>query len=308
MTAESGWPELDQARCRSTLTTLHDYAQVVGKIRLALTPVLPQWANSPLRMTSRGLTTTPMWAGDRSLQVDLDLIDHAAIFSTSEGSRRSVSLKQTAGAAPFHARRWPRSTPSASRRPSPRSPSRHTSRPQATAATVQSAYDTACVESFFQVLTRVSSVFEEYRAGFWGKQTEVSFWWGTFDISVTRFSGRRTEPPAGSGLVERVAQDAEQAMCGFWPGDERAEPGFFAYTYPRPAGIERAHVAPSTAHWSDDAGEFLLPYADVAAAADPRAALMEFLRTTYEAGTELGGWDKKTLEFTSPIKRRQTAA
>jgi hypothetical protein len=248
-----------------------------------------------------------LWAGDRALQVDLDLIDHTAIFSTSDGSRRSVSLQRAGGAAPFHGeamaalRALGVAAAIASKSLAP-----HESA-TGNGGDARTAYDTACVESFFQVLTRVSSVFEEYRAGFWGKQTEVSFWWGTFDISVTRFSGRPTEPPAGSGLVERVAQDAEQAMCGFWPGDERAEPGFFAYTYPRPAGIERALVAPSAAHWSDDAGEFLLPYADVAAAADPRAALMEFLRTTYEAGAELGGWDKKTLEFTSPIKRRPDA-
>ena len=152
------------------------------------------------------------------------------------------------------------------------------------------------------MLTRVSSVLEEYRAGFWGKQTEVSFWWGTFDLSVTRFSGRPAEPPAGRGLVERVAQDAEQAMCGFWPGDEQSKPGFFAYTYPKPAGIEQARLAPPAAHWSDAAGEFLSSYADVAAAADPRGALMEFFTTTYEAGAELAGWDRKTLERKPPIK------
>jgi Family of unknown function (DUF5996) len=300
MTTETGWPQLDWARCRETLVMLHGYAQVVGRIRLALTPVLPQWANSPLRMTARGLTTTPMWAGDRSLQVDLDLVDHAAIFTSSTGNRRSVSLQRARGAAAFRDEAMAAldalgvAAAIASKSLAP---------PESVTGDggdAQAAYYTACAESFFQVLARVSSVFEEYRAGFWGKQTEVSFWWGTFDMSVTRFSGRPAEPPAGKGLVERVAQDAEQAMCGFWPGDERAEPGFFAYTYPRPAGIERAHVAPSTARWSDDAGEFLLSYADVAASADPRAALMGFLRTTYEAGAELGGWDTKALEFTPP--------
>lgn len=308
MTVETGWPALDQARCRDTLTTLHGYTQVVGRIRLALTPVMPQWANSPLRVTSRGLTTAPMWANGRSLQIDLDLVDQVAIFSSSEGGRRSVSL-QRAGGVPGFLRRAMAALdalgvaaaidPESLEMPGSVAGDGHAE---------TAPYETACVASFFQVLARVSSVLEEYRAGFWGKQTEVSFWWGTFDVSVTRFSGRPAEPPVGGGFVERVAQDAEQAMCGFWPGDEQAEPGFFAYTYPEPAGIELAHVAPATAHWSDQAGEFLLSYADVAAAADPRGALMEFYRTTYEAGAERAGWDRKTLERVPPVKRPRRAA
>jgi hypothetical protein len=308
MTITTGWPTLDQARCRSTLTTLRYYSQVVGKIRLALTPVMPQWANSPLRVTSRGLTTTPMWVNGGSLQIDLDLVDHHAVFSSSEGDRRRVGLQRAGGVAGFQ-----RETMAAldafgvATAIDPRS----LEAPGSVAGdgdAERAPYDTACVASFFQVLTRVSSVLDEYRAGFWGKQTEVSFWWGTFDLSVTRFSGRRADPPADRGLVERVAMDAEQAMCGFWPGDEQAEPGFFAYTYPKPAEIEQARLAPSTAHWSDAAGEFLFSYADVAAVADPRGALMEFFTETYEAGAELAGWDRKTLERKQPVERRGRAA
>jgi hypothetical protein len=143
----------------------------------------------------------------------------------------------------------------------------------------------------------VAAVFDRYRSGFRGKQTQVGLWWGTFDLSVVRFSGRAASPPFDSGAIERVAMGAEQSLVGFWPGDEASPaPVFVAYTYPKPPGLEAAAVSPAGAGWSDEAGEFVLPYETVRAAPDPADTLLAFCESTYAAGARLAGWDRSGLE------------
>jgi hypothetical protein len=158
-------------------------------------------------------------------------------------------------------------------------------------------YDPDVANTLFRVLAQVAPVLEDHRAGFWGKQPPVSFWWGTFDLAVTRFNLVVVPPVAGMDLIARVGGDSEQVAVGFWPGsDPYAKPAFFAYTYPKPDGLEAAVVRPDAAHWNADLGEFLMDYDDVRNAQDPHAAILAFANSTYEAGAKLAGWDRELLE------------
>ena len=155
--------------------------------------------------------------------------------------------------------------------------------------TTHASYDRECVASLFQTWTRVAAVFDRFRGGFCGRQTQVDLWWGTFDLSVARYSGRAASPPFDRGAIEREAMTAEESLVGFWPGDEQSpEPAFFSYTYPKPAGIESAAVSPAGALWSPEAGEFIVPYEVIRRAPDPSQALLEFCESTYAAGARLG--------------------
>jgi len=170
--------------------------------------------------------------------------------------------------------------------------------------TAHAAYDRGCIGSLLQVWTRVGAVFDQFRSGFRGKQTPVDLWWGTFDLSVARYSGRPASPPFDRDAIERVAMDSEQSLVGFWPGDETSpDPAFFSYTYPKPAGIEAALVAPEGAAWSGEAGEFIVPYDVIRSAVDPARALLDFCESTYAAGAQLAGWDRGLLEREPSVRR-----
>ena len=170
--------------------------------------------------------------------------------------------------------------------------------------TAHASYDRACVASLFQTWTAVGAVFDRFRSGFRGKQSPVDLWWGTFDLSVARFSGRAASPPFDRDAIERVAMDAEQSLVGFWPGDEATPaPAFFAYTHPKPAGVESATLAPEGALWSPEAGEFVVPYEVVRHAPDPARALLDFCESTYAAGAQLAGWDRALLERHTSVDR-----
>jgi len=165
---------------------------------------------------------------------------------------------------------------------------------------VHASYDAGAVSRFWRALVQVDKVLRVHRGSFLGRSSPVNFFWGTFDMAYTRYSGRPVEPPTGSGLIYRHSANAEQICAGFWPGDERfPHPAFFSYAYPKPAGLEHAKVLPATASWSGEIGEFLLPYDDIRSAESSTRDLLTFVRTTYEAGAELGGWDRTALE--SPV-------
>ncbi len=296
MAQQTRWPDLDAAACRDTLTTLHLMTQVIGKVQLALTPSQAEWAQAPLRVTARGLESQLLWPDDRGLSLRLDLVDHELQVESSAGERRAVALApgpiarfyadvlRTLGELGAHVAVEPTSVET------------RTPVPLSTDATPR-AYDQRCAGALHQTWMRVAAVFDRYRSGFRGKQTPVWLWWGTFDLSVTRFSGRPASPPFDSGQIERVAMGAEQSLVGFWPGDETSPaPVFFAYTYPKPPGLEAASVSPPGAGWSDEVGEFVLPYETVRSAADPAALLLDFCESAYAAGARLAGWDRAGLE------------
>ena len=280
------WPELPYSEWKDTLDTLHMNLQIVGKVRLALTPFEPQWANVPLYLTARGLTTTPIESAGGIFQVDVDLIDHEVLIETSQGETRRVALTARPVAdfyADFmsnldglgiHAKFRP--IPDEVSDPIPFAED-----------TTHSAYDPEWANRFFQVLSQADLVLKEHRSHFRGRTSPVHFFWGSFDLANTRYSGRPVTPPPGVGYLERLGGDAEVACAGFWPGSARyPRAAFYAYTYPKPDGIEK-----EGAGWSSELGEFALPYDDVRTSASPRAAILKFFESTYDAGARLGGWD-----------------
>jgi hypothetical protein len=288
--ASGGWPSLPLDSWKSTCDTLHLYAQVVGKIRLALTPAEPEWAHVPLYVTARGLTTSPIRTGERVFQLDFDFVAHTLEVVVSDGGMRSIPLVPAKSVAAFYravtdallemridVRVWPMSV--------------ETPKPvRLDEDSLDASYDPESANRFWQALVLVDAALKEHRAPFRRRHTPVQFFWGSFDLAYARFSGRPAAPPSQDVIV-RHAMDAEEICAGFWPGDERfAEPAFWCYAFPKPDGIERMMVRPSAAFWSPEMGEFLLRYEDVRQSESPRAMLLEFFSSTFEACSKLAKW------------------
>jgi len=293
------WPALPYEEWRETRDTLHMYTQVVGKLRLELCAFEPQWGNVPLYVTARGLTTTPIPFGSKSFDAELDLVDHVLVIRSSDGGLtrrplggpvadfyqglledlRSLDVVATISTLPSE-------VPDPIAFPADR---------------VHHVYDPVWANRFWRVLARIDTVFKEHRALFGGRTSLVHFFWGTFDLALTRFSGNAASPGADPDTIRRFSANAEQIAAGWWPGDQ-AHPfaAFYAYGYPKPRGIEKAQVAPPQARWDAGAGEFFLPYADMRAASDPRAALVEFLDSTYRATAKLLEWSEELTEIETP--------
>jgi hypothetical protein len=297
--AARAWPELPYEAWKDTLETLHMELQVIGKLRLALSPFEPQWANVPLYVTARGLTTTPMASRDHIFQVDVDLIDHQVVVATTLGDTQRVALTArpvadfyrdfTAALRSLGIEVQISSLPSEVDNPIPFAED-----------TTHSAYDPTWATRFFRVLSQIDLVFKEHRSRFRGKTSPVNFFWGTFDISLIRYSGRAVEPPRNAGVIERKGGDAEVICSGFWPGNAQVPaPTFFGYAYPALAGIEKETLRPATAHWDPAVREFLLPYDDVRIAASPREAILEFCESVYAAGARIARWDER-LQIDQP--------
>jgi hypothetical protein len=293
----SNWPELPISEWRDTYATLLLYTQVVGKIRLALTPVVNEWWNVPLYVTARGLTTSPMPYQDRTLSIDFDLIDHRLVIQSSDGRVRTLPLLARTvrdfylalfaelSAIDVHVQihtapqECPVTTPFAE-------------------DTEHATYDRDHAHRFFEVLRRVEPVFQTFRAGFRGKSSPVHFFWGAFDLAVSRFNGKRA--PARKGLVERVAYDEEVCSLGFWPGDPwsgATDAAFYSYTVPEPAGYAGQRFRPDGAVYSAQLKEAVLPYDAVRRAADPAKAILDFAQSTYDAGSTLAKWDREHLAY-----------
>jgi hypothetical protein len=295
------WPELPCAAWQDTCQTLHLWTQIVGKVRLARTPWLNHSWHVTLYVSSRGLTTSPIPDGARTFQIDFDFIDHVLWLRTSDGHFRQVMLKPMTVAEFYgdvlHAlselgiavringkpNEIPDAVPFAEDR-------------------VHAAYDRDYANRFWQILSASHDVFMQFRTGFLGKASPVHFFWGSFDLAVTRFSGRRAprHPGGVPNLPDSVAQEAyshEVSSAGFWPGGGAIDyPAYYSYAYPAPDGFAAARVRPAQAFFSKELGEFILPYDVVRTAADPRATLMDFLQSTYEAAADLGRWERAALE------------
>jgi hypothetical protein len=294
------WPALPYTEWRDTLDTVHMYTQVVGKIRLALSPFEPQWANVPLYLTARGLTTSPVPSGLRTFDAEFDLIGHELVLRTSDGGVERLPLRPRA-VADFYA-----DTMDALKRLgidveiSP-GPSEVANPIPFAEDHTHDSYDPASANRFFQVLSQVDVVLKEHRARFLGKTPPSHFFWGSFDLVVARFSGRPVTPPPGAGPIERYGGDAEQICGGFWPGNEHfPSAAFFAYGYPKPDGIEQASIRPAEAGWNDEVGEFILPYDAVRAAPEPKRAIIDFLESTYDASATRLGWSPDLLRRWEP--------
>jgi hypothetical protein len=299
-TATTAWPALPLEAWLPTRETLHRYTQIIGKIQLALTPMVNHFWNVALRVTARGLATSALRHNGRTFDIELDLVEHRLIARTDDGARQTRELRPIAvaefyrevlamlGALGVGIAIWdhPVEIPTS---PIPFSEDR-----------MHAAYDRDHVARFFRVLTHASNVLEQFRSRFIGKCSGVGFYWGTFDLSVARYSGRRAPaPPSGappSGAIEHEAYSHEVSEAGFWPGDRNyTAPAFYGLHYPAPDGFTRATVQPPEARWEPASRSFVLPY-DACREYEPHAKILAFCQSTYEAGANLAGWNRAELE------------
>ena len=289
------WPALPYQDWHDTYQTLHLWSQVVGKVALALAPPLNHCWGVALHVTARGLSTGMLPHGSRSFVLAFDFIDHVLAITCTDGQTRQLPLKPRSVADFYRAlmgalremslavRIWPvaveMSTPV-----------------RLDEDTRHCTYDAAWAQRFWGVLVQVDRVFAAWRCEYVGKSSPVNFFWGSFDLAVTRFSGRRAPPRKGPAF-ERDAYSHEVISHGFWPGSAPLlEPAFYAYAVPPPAGLADAPVQPSSAYFHRALGEFILPYASMREAASPEGALRAFLQSTWHQATELGGWPLAELE------------
>jgi hypothetical protein len=302
------WPSLPLAEWQDTCATLHRWTQVVGKIRLAQAPMTNHWWQVPLYVTARGLTTSPIPYGRRVFQIDFDFVDHRMVIAESDGKRagfdlapRSVAdfyreLRAQLAALDIAVTIWTMPVEIPDAVPFERD---H----------LHASYDKDYVNRFWRILAQCDRVFTLFRSRFLGKVSPVQFFWGSFDLAVTRFSGRTapdhpgTAPNIGNWVM-REAYSHEVSSCGFWPGGGTvAAPAFYSYAYPQPPGFADATVGPVGAHWQNELGEFVLPYDAARQAAAVDEAILDFLESTYCAAADLGQWDRRSLER-SPVRLR----
>jgi len=293
------WPALALDSWRDTYATLHMWTQIVGKVRLRLTPLVNHWWNVPLYVTARGLTTSGIPYGERSFEIWFDFLQHQLRLETSDGVLKTMPLVPRSVAdfyqefmkmlrsAGIEVKIW-------------RMPVEIADPIAFDQDRVHASYDPAAVEKFWRILLSVDSVFRQFRSGFIGKCSPVHFFWGSFDLAVSRFSGRRAPERAGADAMTKEAYSHEVSSVGFWPGGgDVKDTAFYSYTVPEPQGFKEARVRPDTAFYQRQVSEFLLMCNDVRTAKSPSATLLEFCQSTYEAGASLGNWDRGALERTA---------
>ena len=292
---QSAWPALPLEEWESTRATLHMWTQIVGKIRLAQTPLINHWWNVPLYVSARGLTTTAIPYDDRFFEIDFDFLDHELRIKCNDGATESVALAPKSVAQFYNEfmaaldrlglkiRIWrmPVEIPD----PIPFDEDEK-----------HAAYDREYVERFWRVLSSSEKVLTKFRSLFIGKCSPVHFFWGSFDLAVTRFSGKPAPPREGADVITKEAYSHEVISHGFWPGHGYGQAAFYSYTAPTPAGLKDAKIKPTAGFYDSSLGEFLLHYEDVRTAADPAQTLMDFCQSTYDAGADLAHWDRMALE------------
>jgi Family of unknown function (DUF5996) len=290
------WPELPLEAWKDTYATLHMWTQIVGKVRMKLTPKQNHAWHVPLYVSPRGLTTSAIPYAGFLFELEFDFIENALVLRTSEGLRKTLPLAprtvadfykdfmEMLASAGIQVRIWkmPVEVPD----PIPFDQDR-----------VHASYDPKYAHRFWTILGSAARVFQEFRSGFIGKSSPVHFFWGSFDLAVTRFSGRRAPERSGADSITREAYSHEVSSVGFWPGGgEIKGAAFYSYMAPEPQGFREARVRPDAGFYQPKLGEFLLMYEDVRRAASPSAALLEFCQSTYESGAKLANWDRQSLE------------
>ena len=294
--AVEAWPDLPLPAWQDTYATLHMWTQIVGKIRRTLTPQLNHWWNVTLFVTARGLTTSPIPYGERIFEMEFDFVDHKLGVRTNDGLTKQILLQPRSVAdfyddviATLHSLNLDvkiHAAPDEVANPISFAEDR-----------THKSYDAEYVHRFWRILVSVDSVFKEFRARFIGKCSPVHFFWGSFDLAVTRFSGRRAPERPGADAITREAYSHEVSSAGFWPGGGESQgPAFYSYMAPEPAGFKTQTVRPNTAFYHSGMSEFFLMYDDIRRAQSPRDLLLEFLQSTYEAGANLAKWDRTALE------------
>ena len=299
--AEVSWPALPLDAWRETYQTLHMWTQIVGKIRLTLSPRVNHWWNVALYVSPGGLSTSPIPYGSGAFEIQFDFVNHQLEISTSHGARSWLALSAQPVAiyydklmAALHSlgiQVTINTKPQEVAEPIPfEQDNKHAS------------YDPEYAHRFCRILLSTDIVLKEFRSAFIGKSSPVHFFWGSFDLCCTRFSGRAAPPR--KGIITSEAYSHEVISAGFWPGAGIDGPAFYAYSAPSPAGLSEEPVRPAAAFWSKQLSEFILMYDDMRSAESPRHALMEFLESTYAAGAKLANWDRQALErYYTPADR-----
>jgi hypothetical protein len=295
------WPELPYAAGKDTYATVQLWAQMVGKIRLALTPWLNHSWHVTLRVSARGLRTPPIAANGRDVEFEFDFIDHVLWLRVSDGQWRQLALKPIS-VAEFYADLLQALSELGIGVTISEMPNEIADAVPFSADRTHRAYDRDCAHRFWRVLLRSHEVMSHFRTAFLGKASPVHFFWGSFDLAVTRFSGRRAplHPGGVPHLPDAVAREAyshEVSSAGFWPGGGPIDfAAYYSYAYPAPDKFASMPVRPAEAFFSKELGEFILPYEAVRRARDPKQTLMDFLQSTYEAAAETGKWNRAELE------------
>ncbi|HEX3378051.1 MAG TPA: DUF5996 family protein, partial [Candidatus Acidoferrales bacterium] len=297
--SSEAWPALPLSDWADTYATLHMWTQIVGKIRLGMSPHVNHWWEVPLYVNARGLTTSPIPFAKGAFEIQFDFIEHRLDITTSGGETKSMRLQPRAVAdflgelfallksLGINAKIWnmPMEIPNPIRFDQDR---------------IHSAYDPQSVNAFYRILVNVDSVFKEFRGHFVGKASPVHFFWGSFDLAVTRFSGRRAPERPDADKITRGAYSHEVSSVGFWPGGgDISGAAFYSYASPQPAGFGEQTVRPAAAYYNKQIGEFLLMYDDVRTSDSPRAEILDFCQSTYDAAADLGKWDRAALETTA---------
>jgi hypothetical protein len=294
MSDPHAWPALPLKEWQDTYRTLHMWTQIVGKIRMNLSVPLNHWWHVPLYVSSCGLTTGPVPYPRGIFEIEFDFLRHELHLWTSEGSTISRRLKPETVAGFYKSviGILPPLGIDAHVDPHPQEVADAIPFDQ---DTTHCSYDPEYAYRFWRILVSSSKVFERFRGRFLGKCSPVHFFWGSFDLACTRFSGRLAPPR--KGVISGPAYSHEESSAGFWPGGGAVDgPAYYAYTVPAPEGLDKAAVRPAAAHWNSQLSEFILMYDDVRQAPSPEEALYEFLDSTYEAGARLGNWDRAALE------------
>ena len=290
------WPELPLASWQTTYDTLHMWTQIVGKVRLTLSPLVNHWWEVPLYVSARGLATSPIPYAGGIFEVEFDFIDHVLNTRLSDGQTKSLPLVPKSVAQFYRefmavlkslgieVKIW--AVPVEVPNPIPFEDD-----------TQHAAYDRDAVSRFWRILVIADTIFKEFRARFIGKNSPVHFFWGSFDMAVTRFSGRRAPPRKGADGITREAYSHEVISAGWWPGGGGVDgPAFYCYAAPEPPNFSESKIAPAKAFYHPEMKNFLLMYEDVRQSESPRRVLLDFLQSTYEAGATLGNWNRAELE------------
>ena len=290
------WPELRWEDWSATAETLHMWTQIVGKVRLALSPMQAHWWNVPLYVSARGLSTSAMPYGADFLEIEFDFVNHQLLFRTSTGLSAYQPLRaqsvgdfytefqKTLSDLGVHVDIY--ATPVELAHPIPFAED-----------TEHAAYDPEYAHRFWRILIQTDQLFQKFSSRFIGKISPVHFFWGSFDLAVTRFSGRPAPPREGADPITREAYSHEVISAGFWPGNGGyGKAAFYCYAAPSPANLDAVTIQPPQAFWDRTLGEFILPYEDLRTSASPDETLLSFLQTTYDAAADLAHWDRKALE------------
>lgn len=307
MEQNTSWPALPLSEWSDTCETLYRWTQVVGKVRMVLTPLVNHWWNVTLYVTSRGLTTSPVPCGGRAFEIAFDFLDHQLIIETSDGARESIALRPMSVAA-FYADVMSRLERLGIKVHIWAMPNEIPDAVPFDQDTAHAQYDAVMVQRFWQALVQADRVLKVFRSRFIGKVSPVHFFWGSFDLAVTRFSGRTAPPPGGvtpnvASWVMAEAYSHEVSSCGFWPGNGGyGRAAFYVYAYPEPAAYGETTLTTAGAFYDKGLGQFILPYDTVREAADPDAFLLGFLQETYDAAANLAKWDRDGLERASSHK------